>query len=302
MSNDYKTLSQDLAVKSLMGEFNAANGYGLIGNSAEQTANLENIDPKTGEKRKAKDVALMLFLDEMQRLDQEARELMDKLDKLQNDMNDILGEMETDIGDAKDQEAGIKDLIKAYADKDVDKMTEFMMASGLFDEAEINAMKENGSFARAYEEFVDDNISALSSTMEKIAGHSIKYNEIRNAIEDVMKDLTEKQDLTRAAGITALVEEIDQSLEEQQNLLNANEVRYEEVIQGMADFEGVDALREALEEHSKNNRHDAAFSELSLGVLQEEIKNEIQKDESLKIDEADILKSNPNIGSGFDFN
>lgn len=94
MSDDYKTLSQNLAVKSLMGEFNAANGYGLIGSGVEQTANLDNIDPQTGEKKKDKDAQLMLFLDEMQRLDEQMRDTLNAMRDTLSNMANILDDID----------------------------------------------------------------------------------------------------------------------------------------------------------------------------------------------------------------
>lgn len=299
MSEDYKTLSQNLAVKSLMGEFNAANGYGLIGSSMEQTANLDNTDLKSGENKKAKDAELMLFLDEIQRLDQDMRDSLKKIMDLQNDMKNLLDDMETDVDNAKTNEVTIQDYIKAYADKDVDKMTEFMLASGLFDEAEIDAMKENGSFAKAYEEFVEDAIDAQETGLEKIAGYSSKYNETRTNILNAIAGLEKQRDLANAAGRDT--QEINENIQEQQNLLDANDTRYNGIIQKMADTIGVDKLRETLKEHSLLNKGDLAFGKISRDVLDKEFENEIvDLDAEQEFEESFVLQNN-NAGSGLDF-
>lgn len=213
MSDDYKTLSQNLAVKSLMGEFNAANGYGLIGSSMEQSANIENIDPQTGEKKKDKDAELMLFLDEMQRLDEQMRDTLDAMRDTLSNIGNILDDIDDGLDDLNAQENRLKHIQKVLENKDPEEMATTLLLVG-FEPEEVDVMREDGTMSINLKHAYEDTLEEYKATFEEINDLYEGYKTAKDAYNQNRENVIALRNEAKELGNEGNFEKYDNELKE----------------------------------------------------------------------------------------
>ncbi len=213
MSDDYKTLSQNLAVKSLMGEFNAANGYGLIGSGVEQTANLDNIDPQTGEKKKDKDAQLMLFLDEMQRLDEQMRDTLNAMRDTLSNMANILDDIDDGLDDLNAQENRLKQIQKVLQNKDPEEMATTLLLVG-FEPEEVDVMQEDGTMSINLKHVYEDTLEEYKATLAEINDLYEDYKAEKDAYNQNRENVIALRNEAKELGDDSDFEKYDAELKE----------------------------------------------------------------------------------------
>ncbi len=213
MPDDYKTLSQNLAVKSLMGEFNAANGYGLIGSGVEQTANLDNIDPQTGEKKKDKDAQFMLFLDEMQRLDEQMRDAFNTMRDTLSNMTNILDDIDDDLDDLNAQENRLKQIQKVLQNKDPEEMATTMLLVG-FEPEEVDVMREDGTMSINLKHVYEDTLEEYKATLAEINELYEDYKAEKDAYNQNRENVIALRNEAKELGDDGNFEKYDAELKE----------------------------------------------------------------------------------------
>lgn len=234
----------------------AAKKYGRIGTSTQETAMGEDALDDAGRKKKDKEFEMLLFLDEMQRLEDEARRHLDQMREIQSKMDILLDDIDQDIDLAKDQANKITNYLDAMKHKDVDQMTEFMLISGLYDMDELDAMKENGSFLHEYEQFVENAISEYDQILNRLNDGQQKFEQLQEDYNSEKTELQAKIELAQAAGNDELASNLQEELDQSTDRFNEQASRLAEQALDIDGLGNSEVFRKALGEFREMTKND----------------------------------------------
>ncbi|WPZ10943.1 hypothetical protein [Roseivirga spongicola] len=280
---DYRKLDNDLAIKTQSMGVDAAKKYGRIGTSTQETAMGEDALDDAGRKKKDKEFEMLLFLDEIQRLEDEVRRHLDQMREIQSKMDTLLDDIDQDIDLAKDQANKITNYLDAMKHKDVDQMTEFMLISGLYDMDELDAMKENGSFLHEYEQFVENAISEYDQILNRLNDGQQKFEQLQEDYNNEKTELEAKIELAQAAGNDELASNLQEELDQSTDQFNQQSSRFAEQALNIEGLENSEVLRSALSDFIKSNKGDLDWSKVLMdNRLEEAPKPQVSEGLSIK--------------------
>lgn len=222
----------------------------------------QSIHTDSKEQKRQREAETILFLDEMERLEQEARQHLDNMRNIQGRMDDILDQRGHDIGHAKAQSNKLNNYIEAFKNKDVDQMTEFMLASGLYDKEEIDAMMENGSFLHEYGQFVDNAISEYDKILQRLDEGKQKFERLEEEYNAEKAALQDDIALANAAGNSDLAEELQNELDQSKQEFDTQKTRLAEQTMSVAQLNNTEVFRRAFKEHMEFSKNDPEWSEV----------------------------------------
>lgn len=220
----------------------------------------QSIHTDSKEQKRQKEAETILFLDEMQRLEQEARQHLDNMRNIQGQMADILDQRDQDIGHVKTQSNKLNNYIEAFKNKDVDQMQAFMITSGLYDQEEISAMMENGSFLYEYEQFVENAISEYDKILQRLDEGKQKFEQLEEEYNAEKAALQDNIELANAAGNTDLAEELQNELNQSAQEFEKQKIRLAEQTLNASQLDNAEIFRKAFKEHVELSRNDPEWS------------------------------------------
>ncbi|WP_339608498.1 hypothetical protein [uncultured Roseivirga sp.] len=222
----------------------------------------QSIHADSKEQKRQKEAETILFLDQMQRLEQEARQHLDNMRNIQGRMDDILDQRDQEIGLAKTQSNKLNNYIEAFKNKDVDQMQEFMIASGLYDQEEISAMMENGSFLHEYGQFIDDAISEYDKILQRLDEGKQKFEQLEEEYNAEKVALQDDIELANAAGNTELAEELQNELDQSKQEFDTQKIRLAEQALSVGQLDNTEIFRKAFKEHVEFSKNDPEWSKV----------------------------------------
>lgn len=226
---------------------------------------------------------MLLFLDEIQRLEDEVRRHLDQMREIQSKMDTLLDDIDQDIDLAKDQANKITNYLDAMKHKDVDQMTEFMLISGLYDMDELDAMKENGSFLHEYEQFVENAISEYDQILNRLNDGQQKFEQLQEDYNNEKTELEAKIELAQAAGNDELASNLQEELDQSTDQFNQQSSRFAEQALNIEGLENSEVLRSALSDFIKSNKGDLDWSKVLMdNRLEEAPKPQVSEGLSIK--------------------
>ena len=240
----------------------------------------QSIHTDSKEQKRQKEAETILFLDEMQRLEQEARQHLDNMRNIQGQMADILDQRDQDIAQAKTQSNKLNNYIEAFKNKDVDQMQEFMIASGLYDQEEISAMMENGSFLHEYEQFVDNAISEYDKILQRLDEGKQKFEQLEEEYNVEKAALQDNIELANAAGNTYLAEELQNELDQSAQEFEKQKIRLAEQTLNASQLDNAEVFIKAFDEHVARSKNDPEWS----NILDDQRRGRQSSPPSLKVD------------------